>query len=113
MDNRRQHDRYTLSLQIEAYDLHSSERLGRLADLSREGFMLFCEAPIEADSLLQFRLVPAKPVAGIESVTLGADCLWSREGAQSQHGWAGFQIIDITEDQATALAVLLRHLGQQ
>ncbi|MBF7730255.1 PilZ domain-containing protein [Pseudomonas sp. N040] len=112
MDNRRQHDRYTLNLQVEAYELHSGERLGRLADLSSEGFMLFCEAPVEADAVLQFRLVPARPVEGIGSVTLEADCLWSREGAHSQHGWAGFQIIDMTGEQATAWGVLLRHLGQ-
>jgi hypothetical protein len=113
MEDRRQHDRRHLGLQIEAYELHSGERLGRLADLSAEGFMLFCEKPIETDSVMQFRLVPARPLEGIESVSLGADCLWSRPGGDSQNGWAGFQIIDMASDQALALEILLRHLAQE
>ena len=75
--------------------------------------MLFSEVPIEADSVMQFRLVPARPLEGVESVTLGADCLWSRPGGDAQHGWAGFQIIDMAEDQTEALEVLLRHLAQE
>jgi hypothetical protein len=113
MEDRRQHDRRHLGLQIEAFDLHSGERLGRLADLSTEGFMLLCEKPIEADSVLQFRLVPARPLEGVESVTLGADCLWSKPGHEVQHGWAGFQIIDMASDQAAALDIVLRHLAQE
>ena len=113
MEDRRQHDRRQLELQIEAYELHSGTRLGRLADLSAEGFMLFCEQPIEADSVMQFRLVPARPLDGVESVTLGADCLWSRPGNDGQNGWAGFQSIDMASDQAAALEILLRHLAQE
>ena len=113
MEDRRHHDRRQMELQVEAYELHSGERLGRLADLSDDGFMLFSEVPIEADSVMQFRLVPARPLEGVESVTLGADCLWSRPGSDAQHGWAGFQIIDMAEDQTEALEVLLRHLAQE
>lgn len=112
MEDRRQHGRRQLGLQIEAYELHSGDRLGRLADLSTDGFMLFCEKWIETDSVMQFRLVPARPLEGVESVTLGADCLWSRSGGESKSGWAGFQIIDMASDQAAALDVLLRHLAQ-
>jgi len=39
-----------------------------------------------------------------------ADCLWSRPGADQQHCWAGFHIIDLAEDQAAALEILLQHL---
>lgn len=112
MEDRRQHDRRHLGLQIEVYELHSGDRLGRLADLSAEGFMLFCEKPIETDSVMQFRLVPARPLEGIESVVLGADCLWSRPGVDTQNGWAGFQIIDMASEQSQALEILLRHLVQ-
>ncbi len=113
MEERRHDDRRHFELQVEIYDLHSGVRLGRLADLSDHGFMLFWETPIEADSVLQFRLVPASPLEGVESITLGADCLWSRPVSDEQHGWAGFHIIDIADDQSEALAILLRHLAQE
>ena len=113
MEERRHNDRRHFELQVEIFDLHSGVLLGRLADLSDDGFMLFWETPVEADSVLQFRFVPATPLADVESVTLGADCLWSRPGADDQHGWAGFHIIDIADDQAVVLQALLRHLAQE
>ena len=109
MDDRRQHSRQPTELQLEVFDLHSGQRLGRVVDLSLEGFMLFSEGPQSADALLECRLVSARAVDGISEVKLGADCLWSRPGADGQHCWAGFHIIDLAEDQAAALAVLLEH----
>ena len=34
----------------------------------------------------------------------------TRTGADGQHCWAGFHIIDLAEDQAAALEILLKHL---
>jgi hypothetical protein len=41
---------------------------------------------------------------------LGADCLWSRPGADGSHAWAGFQIIDLSEAQEQLLREWLKHL---
>lgn len=46
----------------------------------------------------------------VQEVRLGADCLWSRPGADGRHCWAGFHIIDLAEDQAKALESLLARL---
>ncbi|MHA6492516.1 PilZ domain-containing protein [Pseudomonas borbori] len=110
MDDRRHHSRHNTELQLEVYELHSGERLGRVVDLSDDGFMLFSDAPHKADVVLECRLVAAQAVDGVSEVKLGADCLWSRPGADGQHCWAGFHIIDLAEDQAAALQVLLKHL---
>lgn len=110
MEDRRQHSRHTPELQLEIFDLHTEKRLGRVVDLSADGFMLFSDGPQVADTLLECRLVAARAVEGVSEVRLGADCLWSRPGADGQHCWAGFHIIDLAEDQALALEVLLRHL---
>lgn len=107
MEDRRHHSRHNAGIQVEVYDLHSGNRLGRVVDLSLDGFMLFSEAPLATDSVWECRLVPAEPVDGISEVRLGADCLWSRPGADGQHAWAGFHIIDLAEDQARALEVVL------
>jgi hypothetical protein len=113
MHDRRQHRRHPAELQVDVFDQHSGRLLGRLADLSMDGFMLFGNSPHSVDSVLECRLVCAhmnNGINGISAITLGADCLWSRPGADGQHGWAGFHIIDLAEDQAAALAVLLEHL---
>ncbi|MBM7061500.1 PilZ domain-containing protein [Pseudomonas sp. UL073] len=110
MDDRRQHSRQNTELQLEVFDLNSGQRLGRVVDLSIDGFMLFSDTPVDVDSVIECRLVPAPPLDGLEEVKLGADCLWSRPGADDGHCWAGFHIIDLAEDQAAHLDNLLRHL---
>ncbi len=109
-DERRLHSRHNAEVQLEVFDLHTGQRLGRVVDLSADGFMLFSDTPLAADELVECRLVSEQPVEGVCEINLGADCLWSRPGADGQHCWAGFHIIDLAEDQAAALEVLLKHL---
>ncbi|WP_339486598.1 PilZ domain-containing protein [Pseudomonas sp. EL_65y_Pfl2_R95] len=110
MEDRRQHNRLNTELQLEVFDLHSGQRLGRVVDLSSEGFMLFSDTPLLADAVIECRIVSEQLIEGIGEVQLGADCLWSRPGADGQHCWAGFHIIDIADDQAALLETLLKHL---
>lgn len=109
MEERRQHSRHGTELQLEVFDLNTDQRLGRIVDLSADGFMLFSDKPHTPDAVLQCRLVCTGDGATVE-VRLGADCLWSRPGADGQHCWAGFHIIDLAEDQASALEALLGRL---
>lgn len=109
-DERRLHSRHNAEVQLEVFDLHTGQRLGRIVDLSADGFMLFSDTPQAADELVECRLVSEQPIEGVCEITLGADCLWSRPGADGQHCWAGFHIIDLAEDQAAALETLLKHL---
>lgn len=110
MDDRRQNSRHTPELNMELYDLHSGKRLGRIVDLSAEGLMLFSDAPLEVDSVWECRLVLDEPVDSIGEIRLGADCLWSRPGANGQHGWSGLHIIDLADDQAAALDTVLHFM---
>ncbi|WP_437882481.1 PilZ domain-containing protein [Pseudomonas sp. LRF_L74] len=110
MEDRRQHPRHAPALTMELLDLHSGARLGRIVDLSAEGFMLFSDTPMAVDSVWACRLVLETPVNGVHEIQLGADCLWSRSGTNGQHGWGGFHIIDLAEDQAKTLALVLESL---
>lgn len=110
MDDRRRHPRHTTQLQLEIYEAHSGQRLGRLADLSLDGFMLFSETPQEQDKVIECVLRPAEPIAGLEQISFAADCLWSRPGADGQHSWAGYCIIDMADEHADKLQQLLEQL---
>lgn len=110
MEDRRQHSRRSTELQLEVFELHTGQRLGRVADLSADGFMLFSDKPHRADSLVECRLVSEEVIEGVGEIQLSVDCLWSRPGADGQHCWAGFHIIELEPDQSAALAVLLKHL---
>ena len=110
MEERRQHSRHGTEMQLEVFDLNSGQRLGRIVDLSAAGFMLFSDTPHTVDAVLECRLVCTSGDIDAQEVHLGADCLWSRPGADGQHCWAGFHIIDLAEDQAEALESLLARL---
>ena len=98
MEERRQHSRHGTEMQLEVFDLNSGQRLGRIVDLSADGFMLFSDTPHTADAVLECRLVCTSGSDAVQEVRLGADCLWS------------FHIIDLAEDQAKALESLLARL---
>lgn len=110
MEERRQHHRHSPDQQLELIEQHSGRRLGRLVDLSLDGFMLFSEGPLSVDSVVECRLLLDSPIDGNQSIDFAADCLWSRPGADSQHCWAGFHIIDIADEQSAALRDLLNGL---
>ena len=109
-DERRLHSRHHAELQLEVFELHSGQRLGRVVDLSADGFMLFSDTPQTADELVECRLLSEQVIEGVGEISFVADCLWSRPGADGQHCWAGFHIIELAQDQAAALERLLRQL---
>ncbi|WP_375740156.1 PilZ domain-containing protein [Pseudomonas boanensis] len=110
MEERRQQGRRSTELLLEVVDAHTGQRLGRIVDLSMDGFMLFSEALLTCDSLWECRLIPLSPIEGVQEIRLGADCLWTRPAADGQHCWAGFHIIDLAEDQEAQLENLLRQM---
>jgi hypothetical protein len=103
---RRQHNRYRTPLTLEVFDRHGGQRLGRIVDLSRDGFMLVTEQLLAADSVWECRLTTGSGT--LREVLFGADCLWSRPGTDEHHAWAGFHIIDMAEEQAARLDLLLQ-----
>lgn len=107
MSERRRHDRHSTPLHLEVFERHSGVRIGSLADLSLEGFMLFSEQPQAVDTVIECRLLLPQPLAGIDEIHLAADCLWSRPGADGQNSWAGYQILDICEAHNAALQKLI------
>lgn len=110
MEERRQHQRHSTDQRLELIEQHSGRRLGRLVDLSLDGFMLFSEGPLTVDSVIECSLLLEAPIEGADRIDFAADCLWSRPGADSQHCWSGFHIIDIGETQSAALRGLLKGL---
>ncbi|OLU29525.1 pilus assembly protein PilZ [Pseudomonas sp. PA15(2017)] len=106
MEDRRQHPRYQSTSRLEVHDQQSESYLGRIADLSSEGFMLCSMAPQSADTLVECKLVGED----MDEVRFTADCLWSREGAIGQPSWAGYHIIDIDALNMQKLQTILEHL---
>lgn len=108
MDERRRHPRKQCSYDhvIEVTDLISDRALGRLVNISREGFLLVGTAPIEIDRVLQLALSTAAP-DGDRKITVGAVCMWNSEASHPGYYWSGFHMIDVPEESADFFVELL------
>ncbi len=81
--------------------------LGSLANISQGGFMLLASHPLVVNRLFQLRLQPTDTQSDDDSIELGAECLWCQEAAEPGHYWAGFQIIDISDQAGQRITQLL------
>lgn len=89
--------RHALSEPVDVFDRLSQSLLGRLVNIHREGLMVMGSYPFDAERLYLLELKLAESINGRASIPLGVDCLWSRS-EESQMHWAGFKIIDASEE---------------
>ncbi|MCP3870224.1 MAG: PilZ domain-containing protein [Gammaproteobacteria bacterium] len=106
MQELRFHPRIPVDKNIGIVDINTETTLGRLANLSLGGFMLLAHSEIAPNQLFQLRLQLPEKSGDIE---LGAECLWSQETSDQRHYWAGFQIIDISDQNANLIEQLLSY----
>lgn len=107
MPERRQHDRKTSDKLLEIIDVNSNQRLGYLVDLSAEGMMVISGEPFQMNNVYQMliRVPEGSPFFG--DIEFGAESLWSDKAHDPQKFWTGFQIIDISDQQAGRIAQLI------
>lgn len=85
-------------------DTVSGVELGTLANVHDAGFMVISDGGLKEDHLYQvaFEIHSDEP-----GITLGAECLWISETGTGDQVWAGFQIMDISEDARRRVATLM------
>jgi hypothetical protein len=89
-------------------DINSGRLLGNLVNISQGGFMLVSDAAPNPGQLFQLRLLLPTPILDQGHIELGAECLWCQEASDSDgYCWAGFQIIDVSEQGADLIEQLV------
>lgn len=109
MQDKRANPRRKLTERIEVIDANGGASLGYLVNISLGGFMLLSDTAPEVNRLFQLRMRSDSDIPGLAEMELGAECLWTQTLTESGHHWAGFQIIDLSE-QAGAM---VRHLLEE
>ena len=94
----------TPSGQIHVFDQMIGEEIGTVANISTTGFMLVADRHIEVDSIFQLRLLTSDTQ---EEFRLGALCLWNSDASSASTSWAGFHIIDISDETQSRLDKLI------
>lgn len=102
IENKRQYTRKKANQHISVLNVLNGEALGTVVNLHSEGFMILGSSDIRADSVYQVEFVFEKKIDGRNHISLGAQCLWSRDADIAEQSWLGFHIIDsYPEDQLT------------
>ncbi len=106
IQERRQHSRKRVSQPIKVLDESSDLSLGFLVDISLGGFMLLADQAMETNRVFQIRL-EMPPTFGSPYLCFGAESLWQESSKESGKCWVGFQIIDISPENAKSLNRLI------
>lgn len=85
-------------------DTSSDLELGTIANIHEEGFMVISDGGLKEDHLYQ---VVFERGAEDGDIKLGAECLWLSETGTGDQIWAGFQIMDISDEDKVNLDKLV------
>lgn len=108
--NSRKLDRRSVQQEVCVRDSLTGVKLGHLANIHSEGFMLFGDEGVQESHLYQLSMEFKEPVNGATSLSVGAECLWLNGSGDNSQCWAGFQIIDISDEGKGIIALLVSDL---
>ena len=94
----RTHSRSEVSEVIRVIDTQTGEAIGQLVNISEEGFMLLGAQPISENSIFQLSLESDSTADDAAPILIGAENLWCHSSSDQTQFWAGFYIIDISDE---------------
>ena len=100
-------ERIELSETIRLVDIINGGDFGELVNITLEGMMIITDHEVPTHSIYQLSLQLPDPISGSNTLELGADCLWCRKAENFHRYWAGFHIIDISDQAISQLKTLL------
>jgi len=87
------------------FDINARRRLGQVANLTNEGFLLVGQEAIPQGAIYQLEILLQFPVNGLDRLSFGAQSVWtSQAGDAGEYYWTGFNIIDIADETAEFIA---------
>lgn len=103
----RKHTRKRLDCTALVFDSNTGEELGKLFDISREGFMLLTTRELTSQ---QLDLTMELPSIASEhrKIKLSAKCVWCQPSSFGDDFGAGFQVKSISEQDNVAWQYFIR-----
>ncbi len=105
--SRRQKKREIIEDTVLVKDAMQVDDLGLLVNISRDGLMLFGRNNLKEGCLYQLELDAPAIFKGLNPLYIGAECLWVKAEDDDPHSWAGFHIIDMSQEAADAVHMLI------
>lgn len=96
-EEKRKHVRVDVPRVVRVIDRQTNCDFGQLVNISEEGLMIQTTEPVAENFIFQLSLGFHNEADDIHPIDIGVECLWCRTGNQDDKFWAGFYIIDISE----------------
>lgn len=103
----RKQERRELNQTVHIHDTINGGLFGELVNITTDGLMLIADREIETQAIFQLALQLPEPLRGSDRLLIGADCLWCRRTENFHRYWAGFQIIDASEQALAQIEALI------
>lgn len=103
-NDKRSQVRIPVDEEIFVRDTVSNHEMGTLANIHDEGFMVISDGGLREDHLYQVVLELGE---GKGEISMGAECLWISETGTGDQVWAGFQIMDVSDEGKRQIESLL------
>jgi hypothetical protein len=105
--NMRKQVRVDVSEIVRVIDRQGNCDIGQLVNISDEGLMLFMSQPITESRILQLSLEFCNEAGEKVPIHIGVESLWCNKGSEETQFWAGFYIIDISEEDLGQIRSML------
>ena len=110
--NNRRHERSALNQTINITDMINGGGFGELINISPDGLMVMTYAEVPTHAIYQLELELPTEIEGDNRIGLGADCLWCRQVENFNRYWAGFQIIDASDQAMQQIEKLIDNYSE-
>ncbi|MGY0219640.1 PilZ domain-containing protein [Endozoicomonadaceae bacterium StTr2] len=87
----------------------NGEDIGQLSDVSSTGFKLHTHRAVKPSETFEFDLSLPPQYPGVRTIRLQAECVWCQPTVEDTEKFAaGFQLIEIEEQDSVALKYFIR-----
>jgi hypothetical protein len=106
MEERRKIRRTHIMCYSRIFDRRSGELVGFLNDITPQGMNILSDILLQSGKIYRFRIDLPEYVFGRNHLDLEGGCKWSRRDIDPNFYVAGFELLDVTEEEAQIIQQL-------
>lgn len=110
-EEKRRLKRHSSIYYLEVFDQDTGKLLGRMVDMTTEGFMLIHEASLPVDAVFNCRMALPAELLGRTEIFFEGACRWCRRAVNGDLYEAGFRLEKVDPDDVEVIEMLIRHFA--
>lgn len=103
----RRYPRKKMTREMVVFNRETGGNVGRLLNISVDGFKLFARSPLEEGQELALGMVLPEPIAGVNTMSFDVRTIWCEEQDRANEYHAGFQFIELGETNCSIVETLI------